>query len=88
MQEKTVGRILRAQMRLGETRCACRRRGLHSGAHGWNRQVWKKHEPLPKVNHINVYIDKFVSFPRKPFSAASFNVECSATARAGTGTWD
>ena len=84
MQEKTVGRILRAYLRVGETFCACRRRGLHSDAHGWNRLVWKKHEPLPKVNHINVYIDKFVSFPRKPFSAASFNLEFGAVALLNT----
>ena len=82
--QKTAGRILRSQIHLGETRCACRRQGLHSGAHGWNRQVWKKNELLPKVNHLNVYIDKFVSFPRKPFSAASLNAECSATALLNT----
>ena len=80
MQKKTLDGYLE---RLGETRCACRWQGLRSGAHGWNRLVWKTHEPLPKVNHINVY-GEVCQFSKKAILAASFKVECSAAAPLNT----
>ena len=79
MQIKTLGGYLE---RLGETRCACRWQGLHSGAHGWNRLVWKKHEPLPKVNHRNVY-RKVSQFFKKTIFCCQHQrrVQCHSTSQ-------